>query len=400
MSTAIRRRRLSTRPNDRKGAMVVLAAILLVFVLFMVAFVVDLGYVTVARTEVQRAADSAAHAAVLEYRRSQDPDAAIAAARATASSYSLGNHVTAEAPAVDLNQGNDQSGDVVVGRYDFKSRSMSFGEPDGYNAVEVRIRRDSEMNGHVPLFFANLTGLSGIPVHGRATAALIKDVGGFSVPSSGQNVPFLPITVQVDYWYDELAKGNDDWEWDSLEQDVQVGNDGAPEVNIYPIKKKGKGKGKGGGSGTDGAGNFGTVNVGTSSNSTAHLSDIIENGLSQEHLDFHGGELALNNAGFLMLSGDPGISAGIKDELAAIIGKPVAMPLYETLTGNGNNAQYKIVKFVGVRLVEVELTGGDKVVMVQPAELNYSGVLPAPSPADGSNTGSSDYIFSPISIVH
>src|SRR5580704_11651015 len=46
--------------NKRRGAVTPLAAILLVFLLGMVAFSVDMGYVVLTETELQSAADAAA----------------------------------------------------------------------------------------------------------------------------------------------------------------------------------------------------------------------------------------------------------------------------------------------------------------------------------------------------
>ena len=43
--------------------------------------------------------------------------------------------------------------------------------------------------------------------------------------------------------------------------------------------------------------------------------------------------------GKLYLNGDTGISAGVKDELASIKGQPRIIPIFSTVSGNGNNAQ-------------------------------------------------------------
>ncbi len=71
--------------------------------------------------------------------------------------------------------------------------------------------------------------------------------------------------------------------------------------------------------------------------------------------------------GTLILDGNPGLSAGIKDDLEAIKGNPVTIPIYRDSGGNGNNAWYEIVRFASVRIVKVQLTGGNKHVIVQPA---------------------------------
>ena len=47
----------------------------------------------------------------------------------------------------------------------------------------------------------------------------------------------------------------------------------------------------------------------------------------------------------ITFSGNPGISAGIKDDLTAIIGKPVVVPIYDQNGGNGNNAWYRVIAF-------------------------------------------------------
>ena len=55
------------RPEDRRGAISVLAALLAVVVLAMVAFAVDTGYILSNKQELQRTADAAAMAACWEY---------------------------------------------------------------------------------------------------------------------------------------------------------------------------------------------------------------------------------------------------------------------------------------------------------------------------------------------
>ena len=54
------------------------------------------------------------------------------------------------------------------------------------------------------------------------------------------------------------------------------------------------------------------------------------------------------------VGGDPGISNGVKDDWAAIIGQNKIIPLYDTVGDNGNNTQYHIVGLVGVRIVAAD----------------------------------------------
>jgi hypothetical protein len=65
------------------------------------------------------------------------------------------------------------------------------------------------------------------------------------------------------------------------------------------------------------------------------------------------------------------------------------------VNGPGNNAQYTIVKFVGVRLLNVKLTGSmsSKRVIIQPANVIARGGIPSPDP------GKSYFLYSPVWLV-
>src|SRR5205814_889114 len=106
-------------------------------------------------------------------------------------------------------------------------------------------------------------------------------------------------------------------------------------------------------------------------NSTADIARQILHGPNQADFDAIGGSIAIPPGGTLWLQGDTGISAGFKDELGAIRGQPRLIPIYndtsdEHPTGQGNNTRYPIKKFVGVIVLDVDLTGGDKYLTVQP----------------------------------
>jgi hypothetical protein len=77
-------------------------------------------------------------------------------------------------------------------------------------------------------------------------------------------------------------------------------------------------------------------------------------------------ELCFDN-GLMILNGDTGIGAGIKDDLELIIGPPRAMPLLTSVAGPGNNAMYTIPEVVGIRICDVKLMGSpsQKQVIVQ-----------------------------------
>jgi hypothetical protein len=105
--------------------------------------------------------------------------------------------------------------------------------------------------------------------------------------------------------------------------------------------------------------------------------------------------LQFDSTGKLTLNGDTGISAGVKDELNSIKGQPRVIPIFSAVSGNGNNAQYTIVKWQGVRIVNVQLTGSmsQKNVMIQVAPAQIKGVVPS------ATAGTSSSVFSPVVLV-
>jgi hypothetical protein len=65
------------------------------------------------------------------------------------------------------------------------------------------------------------------------------------------------------------------------------------------------------------------------------------------------------------------------------------------VSGNGNNANYTIVKWQGIRIMHVKLTGSmsQKKVMIQVAPAMTPGTIPS------TTSGTSKYVFSPVVLV-
>lgn len=384
-------RRIRLRPAERRGNVLVLTAVMMAGMITLLAFAVDLGYINIARTELQRAADAAAMAAAWELidnsvSSTVDLGAEISTARQVAANYAAKNKVTAAVPSIDQNASNSTSGDVVVGYIANPKDSTSpmvYSDMNAANAVQVKIRKDSTTNGKVPYFFARVLGLDSIAAEASATAALLKNFSGFKIANDGENLEVLPYALDKQTWDNMLnGGGTDSYTWDESTKSVTTGADGIREVNLFP-------------QGTGSPGNRGTVDIGPSNNSTADLADQILNGVTQADLDCIGGELKLNDQGKLYLNGDTGISAGVKDELSAIIGKPRIIPIFDTVVGPGNNAQYTIVQFAGVRILYVKLTGSNssKKVMIQPCKLFVKGGIPSNGPT------TSQFVYSPVWLV-
>lgn len=388
MSLAIKRiRRL--RPEDRRGAITVLAALLAVVVLAMVAFSVDTGYILSNKQELQRTADAAAMAACWEYgqKLSQGASAAdaVAAGRIAAAQYAGSNQVANLETEIDQNPGNSANGDLVFGQivdlYD-PSAAVNTASPKDYNAVRIRIRRDETLNGEAPFFFAKIFGLTGQGLDAEATAGYYRNIRGVQAPAGGGNIDVLPYALDWTTWQALLA-GNapDQWRWNADSETITPGSDGVLEANLFP-------------QGTGSPGNRGTVDIGSSNNSTADITRQILNGISPADLAYHGGSLEFNEDGELELNGDTGISAGAKDELESIKGEPRLIPIFAKVTGPGNNAQYTIVHWAGVRIVDVKLTGAmnQKRVTIQPCPMVLSGVIP-------SGESTSSFVYTPVVLV-
>ncbi len=372
----------------RRGNILVLSVLLMIVVFAVLAFAVDLGYVYTARTQLQRTADAAAMAGAWELydeavlRNGKSMSSAVDRARQTAVAYAGENPVTNESPSL-------HGGDIEVGfNPDPTNRSVSIDtlEVENANYVHVRVRRDRTQNGELPLFFARILGFDRLAAEANASAALLNGFQGFRPPSDGSRLPILPIAVDLPSWKNvQEGIGPDNYAWDDSTQSVFNGSDGIPELNIYPIG--------------DGApGNRGAVDIGPAGNSTSHLSDQIRNGVKPEDLiRYHDGALTFDQHGELILTGDTGISNGIKDDLAAIIGDPKMLPVFTQVSGNGNNATYTITNFVGVRVVSVMMTGKNKHVIVQPAAVVTRGGIP--DPGASWRGGFTDGIFSPVWLV-
>jgi hypothetical protein len=342
-----------------------------------------------AKQELQRSADSAALAACWEYAKKLSQGYSTADAmtqgRSAAASYASSNAIGGVNPTIDQNTSNSATGDLVFGQitdlYDADS-ALTTGTPGAYNAVRVKVRRDSTLNGQTPFFFARIFGLTGQDLDAEATAGFLKNISGFKTPANGSNVAVLPYALDLDTW-NALLAGNatDQWTWNAATGTITAGADGIKEVNLFP-------------QGTGSPGNRGTVDIGSSNNSTADIARQILYGISPSDLEHHGGKLEFDGDGELELNGDTGISAGVKDELTTIKGQPRLIPIFSTVVGPGNNAQYTIVHWAGIRIMDVKLTGAmsQKRVIIQPCPMVMQGVI-------ASESSTSSFVYSPVALV-
>lgn len=381
--------------SDRRGAILVFAGALLVVVIGVAAFTVDFGMVTLTKAQMQNASDSAAHAAVLEISRGFGPGGEISeteaesVARAAAIDM-VSRFRTGDVLATDA----DLIRDVRVGRRTWNEASQTWTEDWGvspYNMVEVTVRRTNADTTALPMTFAQILGRDNFELTTRSTAAL-QPGNGFYIPpgaSADETIDILPIALDLGSWnnlLDEVygtstgasAAGGDglgyatdfedDYAWDSVNRQVVSGDeDGVVEINMYPDLNS-----------RHAPGNRGTVDIGHSGNSTSDLKRQIVYGINAYDLSFMpNNRLEFDSSGALYLNGDTGISAGMQSSLESIIGQIRAIPIFIEVNGQGNNATYTIVKFVGVRIMDVKLSGGPKKrhLTVQPAVFSDNHVL-------------------------
>jgi uncharacterized membrane protein len=368
--------------------MIVLIAVSLLFVIAFVALTIDLGYLTVTRTQLQNAADSAALGSAMNLIQGFGPGATMNLATVTTTAENAGVTAAAANRAGDINSVYcNATRDVQVGQYQWNGTawSMNWGVTP-YNMSRATLHRDQAGTGGdrpLPLFFAPVLGDKTANLRASATAAMLPGIGFNITPGSSLTSGILPIALDVGTWNNLMAGvGSDHFSYNPATGTVSPGSDGILEVDLYPS-----------GSNLMPSGNRGTVDIGTTNNGTSNLSRQIQYGLSASDLAPYGGQLLFNQG--LQLDGNPGLSAAIKAPLTAIIGQPRVIPIFSSVSGPGANAVYTIVKFVGVRVLDVQLTGSpsQKHVTVQPCPYTDPTVVP------GNTTLTSDSILAPVQLI-
>jgi hypothetical protein len=439
------------RRQNRSGAVAVVAAVLLVMLLGMVALAIDLGYIVLTRTSMQAATDAACLSGGTELIEGLGvmpaPPASV-----TASAASIACEYAAFHPNGDVQQSFlDAERDVQFGWAVFDDESNEWqkhwGEEipgvGGYNLIGVTMHRDVLSSGNgdgpLPLIFAPVLGRTYSTLQTEA-AAVIMPAKGVSI-GNGENATadVLPFVIRKTLWekyrraqtyyethgipsdplelreimdnetnnyrgtepsgeplFGHWAPRNnkppefkqdfaDIWScecsFDAHNSVTFFGSDGVLEVDIFPRDDYT-------------SGNAGTVDIGSSSNSTSDLARQIINGVSTEDLSYlPGGQLSLP----MSLQGDTGVSAGIKDELESIYGQCRSMLLFSTVNFPGNNAQFEVIDLAGIRIMQVELTGKleYKHLSVQICQSTLGNAIPDVGKPIGNDTT----VFTPLVLI-
>jgi Flp pilus assembly protein TadG len=157
-NTNTMKRTTSKSRKDRQGIIAVLAAVLLIVMLTMIAFAVDIGYMGLAKTQLQAAADSAALAAAGSSNQTQS--GMVQVAQGFAQYHQVGGR------KVQLNPS-----DVQFGTWDVNNRTFSAVTGSGLStAVKVTVHADTTSGGNVSLFFGGVTGVRSVAGSASAVA--------------------------------------------------------------------------------------------------------------------------------------------------------------------------------------------------------------------------------------
>jgi Flp pilus assembly protein TadG len=344
------------RTRQRKGIVAVMVAFLAIPMFLMVAFSVDYGLLVSVQSELQRAAEAAALAAVVDLVPNQDGDQTqgVANARTTVKTM-VNNHVFKIGSSTNTSQKLDvdvtNAAQVEIGVLKRSSVYTDFNNGNGSVTIDadsdpadptvladtVRVtlgRGGTSPNDSVSLFFAKVMGIDEMGVQARATATLRAG----SVPTVGTDIIPLAVLKAV---YDLAGPGGT----------FSMYGDKSIEVNGVI-------------QGTLPAGGWGQVDIGDENNAASDLTDQIVNGLRQSDLDalFADGRTTSNSTVTtpLFVNGDTGFNANLQQPLEQLANTSEVrlIPIYDVIpTGQGENVEFHIVDWGLVRVNQVQLTG-------------------------------------------
>jgi Flp pilus assembly protein TadG len=319
--------------SSRRGSVSVVVALTLPIVLGVAALGLDAGLLYLQRRQAQSAADAGALAG--------------AYALSNGSSFS-----TAQSAAIAV---GSQNGITIT--------ASQVTEPAQYvagSAIAVTVTSTK------PRSFSALWGTGTMTATASATAFAQTSIKGIQ-GSGSLSASLLPIALDKTDWTNMMTgQSTDQYTYNAASNTVSNGPDGIYEAQMYPLSGL--------------PGNDGTIKVGVNDNSTSTLSAQISSGISASQLaTYPNSTIQLDSTlspPSITFQGNPGLSAAIKSALTSIIGQPVAVPIYDQSSGNGNNATYRVIAFQPARILAVSLTGNSKYVIIQPAILNDPTGIP------------------------
>lgn len=352
-------------------------------VLGLLALSTDIAVLTTAHAQLGTVADAASLAGAMqladEYRVRGTTNLTVetSAARARAQSVGQSNSVLNSNAVINRNTANDPGGDVVIGYVNPANPKGGISTSSLYqplfNAVLVRATRDANHGGLVPAFFSKAWGNQG-NAETVTSSAMCQNypVQGFrpagTVPANSPNAPMIPIVLDFTTYTTMMAgTTTDQYTFDPTTNTVTSGADGITESQLFPV-------------GTGNPGSWATINVGVTDNGTGTIAAQIQNGITPAQMaNYPNSTIGLDSTQkppSIQFSGNPGISAGLQPALESIVGKPVAIPIYDLSGGSGNTAWYRVIAFQACRIMSVNFQGNPKYVVIQPCLLRDTTTIP------------------------
>jgi Flp pilus assembly protein TadG len=410
--------RFLRKDKRRPAATVPLFAILCVPLIGMLAFSIDVGWIALARTDLQTAADAAALAGAEQlqslYVQYTTPGATNQSSLLNTATTNTG---TQGCPMYAAEQvaARNKAGNVNI---TVRDPDISFGFLDGNgtyhsdysnynggfpNSITVITRRDNTLNSPVSLFFAPIFGMSSKQLEASATATIYaQDVMNLQVYqwlNTGQSVGahILPVALDVNIWnYFYTSKGL------SPDGTIHLAVNGQPQLYVYP-------NGPWAMNPTNTPGSFGLIDVGVPANNVPAFRNWIDTGQTPNDLNY------LINNGLVPVSmpGNqyspepwkvgPGLKSTLVTNFQSQMSVPNLIPLfipqsapaswfsltqnatsstpYLAANGTGQNATYAVVGFVGVMISQADANGSNMNISIQPsAVVDPTASMPNPQP--------------------
>jgi Flp pilus assembly protein TadG len=350
-----------------------LFAILLIPILAMLAFSIDAGYMVLVRTDLQSTADSAALAGAEKlqelYVQYNMPGQLIQSTiLATATGNTTGSPMATAEKFAHLNK----AGNVNITLLD---RDVHFGFTDangnytypyvGFpNTIEVTVRRDETANTPLQLFFGGILGMQTIDLQAKARATIYSGSVSSLQVINGVDAHILPVALDYKVWDNFYKTGQ------SSDGVVRLNaTNGSPELQIYPCPG-------------NAPGNFGLLDVGPPANNVPAFRSWIDSGETPNDISYllNNNLLPVSMAAPKSWKGGPGLKSTLESDFASQIWQPNLIPLFKAVqypdpsngnnyiaaSGNGSNATYAIVGFVGVCISYANGNGSNMNISIQP----------------------------------
>lgn len=354
--------------RSRRGVIVPLTAILLIVLFGLVAFAVDIGWVAVAQSDLQNAADSSALAGIdplmdgcvqynLPNQTAQKQTSILTSAQssacAKAKQYAQSNSAGGVSALTLLDA------DIEFGFLDAANKYTPCPTYKGYpNTIRVTLRRDKQANGALGLFFGPVLGVRTTDLIVTASATIYT---GTLDSLSISKANMLPLAYDSSHWNNFLKTGKDP------DGNITTDASGAAQLSVFASSKY--------------KGNFGYLSLSNSNVGASTEKSWITDGVPS------GDVKALIADGLIPLSkhddkkwdwqGSTGFKSTLVQTINAETGNSFVLPTfkafdsssgnYQAGSGKGSNYFYNVVEFVGVKVTSP--ANEKKDILVQPAAI-------------------------------